>query len=451
MARPNFLLISIDSLRHDFCSFLNENENTMRFLEEFSKQSTVYEHAISPSVWTLPVHTSIFTGLYPAEHQVNDGETILGDHPTFAELLRDAGYETRSFTHNDWFRTAEMARGFEHEHTRMPGMIDNGITNVRNGLQDRSIEWVKKGTKQILEAPLVKCRKAFFRHRLKGARTVSNSISQLKDTSSPFCYMVHLNDVHHAYRPHIKYYREFGDEGLRALHKNVLYQRKLKENREAIHTGNFEIDEEQLPLMKDLYRASILQTDSLVEQLVNSLYEIEGAENTIVIIFGDHGDLIGEAGMFGHSFSVTEELIRVPLLIRDPTGQFGSSRQQSVVQLNDLYPTVLELAGETPPKTNSVSLLNGSRDAAFVQFEKTYNKLEYPHSSYPPFRQHAIWKSPNSKLVYYPDKDLLAKGSDPGLKSELEEHLARLKPVPPKGKSQLSDDIQQQLKEMGYL
>jgi arylsulfatase A-like enzyme len=451
MTRPNFLIISIDSLRHDFCSFLNENENTMRFLDDFAEQSTVYERAISPSVWTLPVHTSIFTGLYPTEHQINDGETILGDHPTFAELLSEAGYETRSFTHNDWFRTAEMVRGFEHEHTRMPGMIDNGITNIRNGVEDRSYELVKKGITQVSEAPLVKARKAVFRHHLKGSRTVSNSISRLKESSSPFCYMVHLNDVHHAYRPHISYYREFGTEGLRTLHKNVLYQQKLKNNREAIYTGNFKIDQKRLPLMKDLYRASILQTDRLVKRLVNTLSEIDEAENTVVIVFGDHGDLIGEEESFGHSFSVADELIRVPLLVHDPSGQLKPGRRQSIAQLNDIYPTVLELAGETPPETNSISLLDDSRNAAFVHFDKTGQEWEFPRSAYPPFRQHAIWKSTDSKLVYYPDEDREAEESNSKLRPELDEHFGRLNPVPSKGEARLSEDIQQQLKSMGYL
>lgn len=50
MVHPNFLLISIDSLRHDFCSFLNDGENTMTFLEKFAEKSTVFERAISPSV-----------------------------------------------------------------------------------------------------------------------------------------------------------------------------------------------------------------------------------------------------------------------------------------------------------------------------------------------------------------------------------------------------------------
>ncbi|QGN06526.1 hypothetical protein Hrd1104_03900 [Halorhabdus sp. CBA1104] len=96
---------------------------------------------------TLPVHTSIFTGLYPTEHQVNDENTVLGDHPTFAELLSEAGYETRSFTHNGWFKSGGMTRGFEHEHTRMPGMIGSGISNIRQGVDERNRRQFVKGAK----------------------------------------------------------------------------------------------------------------------------------------------------------------------------------------------------------------------------------------------------------------------------------------------------------------
>ncbi|WP_152422143.1 hypothetical protein [Natrialba asiatica] len=155
--------------------------------------------------------------------------------------------------------------------------------------------------------------------------------------------------------------------------------------------------------------------------------------------------------MFGHSFSVADELIRVPLLVYDPTEQLTSGRRRSIVQLNDLYLTILELAGEDPPETNSVSLLNESRDAAFVHYERADSELEYPQSAYPPFKQYATWKSPSSKLIYYPEEDRMA-GCDSGeLQSKLDDHLTQLNPVHPKGETQLSESVEQQLKNMGYL
>jgi|AntDeeMetagen192_2_1112575.scaffolds.fasta_scaffold00369_7 arylsulfatase A-like enzyme len=453
MSDPNFLLISVDSLRADFCSFLNDSEGTMDFLDDFAAESTVFEQAISPSVWTLPVHTSIFTGLYPREHQVNDEQAILGDHPTFAELLKREGYETRSFTHNGWFQSGGMTRGFTHDHTRMPGMVGYGVSNVKSGLRDGSRPELIKGIKQISEAPLVKGRKAFFRHRFKGARTVTNCFKRLANRSSPFCYMVHLNDVHHVYRPHINYIRHFSDAGLRELHTNVRYQEELKRNRHGIRTGRFEIDQAHIPLMKDLYRASILQADALIERLISRLKELAEYENTVVILFGDHGDLIGEEGMFGHSFSLADELIRVPLLIHDPTGYLDAGRRTDVIQLNDLYPTVLEMAGVAPPETNSISLSTASREAAFVHLLESTDGLEYPQEEYPPFEQYGVWTSPDSKLTYTSDRDetMESRGNEDELKAMLDTHLQQLQHVSTSGESDLDPATRSQLENMGYL
>ena len=453
MSDPNFLLISVDSLRRDFCGFLNESEDTMDFLNDFAEESTIFERAISPSIWTLPVHTSIFTGLYPAEHQVNDENTILGNHPTFAELLSEAGYETRSFTHNGWFKSGGMTRGFKHDHTRMPGMIGYGISNIRKGIDDCHRSQFAKGTKQVLEAPLVKGRKAFFRHRFKGRRTVKNCFERLKKRESPFCYMVHLNDVHHVYRPHIKYYRQFGDRGIRELHDNVRYQETLKKNRHEIYTGRYELNQDRLSLTKDLYRASILQADALIERLIDRLKLLDEYENTVIILFGDHGDLIGENGMFGHSYSLTDELIRVPLLVHDPTNQLDQGRRRDVVQLNDLYPTILEMAGLDVPGTNSVSLMEESRESAFVHLLESTNNLKYPASEYPPFEQYAIWRSPSSKLIYAPKKNSqkFVDDSSSEISEDLDEHLEELVRIPYEGESELSSSTKTQLKNMGYL
>jgi arylsulfatase A-like enzyme len=174
-------------------------------------------------------------------------------------------------------------------------------------------------------------------------------------------------------------------------------------------------------------------------------------ENTVIVLFGDHGDLIGEYGLFGHSFSVADELIRVPLLVHDPTGQLESGRRSDVVQLNDLYPTILELGGVTPPQTNSISLLDEAREAAYVHLLESKDNLEFQEDEYPPFEQYAIWKSPTSKYVYAPEETVEDDANDSMLFSSLQNHLDQLDPVPLEGENQLEDDVRDNLKDMGYL
>jgi arylsulfatase A-like enzyme len=453
MSDQNFLLISVDSLRHDFCSFLNNSEETMDFLEDLAAESTVFERAISPSVWTLPVHTSIFTGPYPAEHQVNDEQTVLGDHPTFAEILSENGYETRSFTHNGWFKSGGLTRGFDHDHTRMPGMVGYSVSNFRKGVDERDRRKFVNGAKQVLEAPVVKGQKMFFRYRYKGLRTVKNCFRRLEKRDSPFCYMVHLNDVRHVYRPHIKYYREVGERGIRELHENVRYQETLKDNRHEIYTGRYEIDQDRLDLTKDLYGASILQVDALIERLIDRLKSLGEYENTVMIFFRDHGDLIGENEMCGHSYSLADELIRVPLLVHGLTGQLEKGWRRDVVQLNDLYPTILKMAGLDAPETNSISLLDESRESAFVHLLESTDNIKFRVSDYYPFEQYAIWQSPSSKLVYAPEEDGRELDSDgkSTLAEELNEHLKGLMKIPSRGESELASSTRSQLENMGYL
>lgn len=115
--QPNILCISIDSLRRDFCSIYTESEDTTPFLNSISDELTIFQNAISPSCWTLQVHGSVFTGLYPPEHGVLDKNNSLGDHPTFAELLSRKGYDTQSFGYNGWFEAGDILRGFNHTPT----------------------------------------------------------------------------------------------------------------------------------------------------------------------------------------------------------------------------------------------------------------------------------------------------------------------------------------------
>ena len=143
----------------------------------------------------------------------------------------------------------------------------------------------------------------------------------------------------------------------------------------------------------------------------------------------------------------------MPLLIHDPTGQLEQGRRHDVVQLNDLYPTILEMAGLDVPETNSVSLMDESRESAFVHLLESTDNLKFPASEYPPFEQYAIWRSPSSKLVYAPEKDSreLVDDNHSGLSEDLDEHLKGLMKISSEGESELSSNTRTQLENMGYL
>ena len=87
-ARPNIVLITVESLRTDHMGFQGGRRDTTPFLDAFAAEAVVYENAHSVTSWTLPSHASIFTGLYPPAHQaVGPTGTLHASYTTTAEIL----------------------------------------------------------------------------------------------------------------------------------------------------------------------------------------------------------------------------------------------------------------------------------------------------------------------------------------------------------------------------
>ena len=95
-ARPNVILISIDTLRSDHLPAYGYKGITTPAIDRLAADGVVYERAFSHVPLTLPSHASIFTGLLPAHHGVRDNAAFQLDlkTPTLASMLRTHGYAT---------------------------------------------------------------------------------------------------------------------------------------------------------------------------------------------------------------------------------------------------------------------------------------------------------------------------------------------------------------------
>ncbi len=98
---------------------------------------------------------------------------------------------------------------------------------------------------------------------------------------------------------------------------------------------------------RNAYDSSIAYIDNQLGVLFSSLAEQGVLDNTVVIITSDHGELLGEHGLYGHSTSLYIEALRVPLLIRFPARAPQGVRVQQTISLRDIPPTVLDLVRGT--------------------------------------------------------------------------------------------------------
>lgn len=437
MNRPNLLFISIDSLRADAVSAIGSEMNTTPFLDSLADESTLFTSAFSNGIWTAPSHASIFTGLYPTEHGVYDGEAIsqgnvsLGDHPTLIQRLKATGYNTEAFYRLGWLDSGDILRGFEsdtgereEDHSNFGSILDSLSSKLPVGRT--LLRAIYRGT---------------FRGHMADENVLNPATSKLQSTSSLFCFFAHLNDAHWPYSPVKPFYNQFTDRSFPSLFWNRAY---VQTRMYSLEDNNWTPSSKQIDVMKHLYLGAVKQVDHHLESLITAIPD-DVLDETVVVIFGDHGEAFGEEGKLGHN-DIIPEVAHVPLLIKDPTGQLEKGRIDTPVQLADIYQTIGSLAGVSVPETNANDLTETLPESPVF----THAGQNAKDGSL--LRKYGVWRSPSDYLIWDSESDTIDQyGNADGLETELNHHLDKLDRVPPTRTKELDDDAKDRLRELGYL
>jgi arylsulfatase A-like enzyme len=296
---PNVLLVVLDTTRSDRLSLYGYERETTPNLERLAASSTVYDTAYATSTWTAPSHASLFTGLYPHGHGVTQMAWDLpAAQETLAELLRDAGYDT-------------------------VGIVGNPMVGRRLGFDQGFDEYYETWEESAAG---------------EGTHPAVRHLERFLDNrgSRPFLAFVNLIEPHSPYDSGKTYRGEFVAEDPPALEQN---------HWRAYYRGRKTFSDRELRHLGDLYDAELRYADELVGRLVALLEERRLLDETVLVVTSDHGENLGDHGMLDHVFSLYETTVRIPLLVRFP-GVFEPGRRVSApVQLVDLFPTLLGLAG----------------------------------------------------------------------------------------------------------
>lgn len=424
------ILIGIDTLRADHLSGYGYSRRTSPELERFAEQDAIlFERAHSSASWTLPSMTSVFTSTYPPRHGVESKDFRLNPSiPTIASTFQQAGWLTAAF--------------ITHIYVSHIFGLDSGFKQFN----ELSIDWGFQEGKQLRAGELNE-------HVFPWLQSHS------KDR---FFLYLHYFDPHWDYDPPAPYDKLYTipDYSGPASGKFSYLRQFLK-----IPNG---IQGDDLKQVVGLYDGEISYTDYHLGKLFEKLKALGLWNDSLVVVFADHGEEFEDHGSVHHVHSLYEELLHVPLLIKLPGGRPSGwqKRVPQVMQTLDIGPTVLQVAGLKQPQSfQGQSLLplmmgrEGDRTCYARLWRAQSYKISILRNGYKLVHIHKKKGGDSDELYYLPDDPQEQKplqDQNPEMVKQLREevlHWADQAPLAPaeKLKNQLDEGQEEQLKALGYL
>lgn len=297
--KPNVLLICLDTLRPDHLGCYGYERETSPELDKYAEKCVLFEQAVSAAAWTTPSHASIFTGLWPTTHKagyLSLGFDLSEDWTTIAELARRAGYRTGAITEGLAIAGGNgFSQGFDSYYDGPPD------TTIGNGLAEHTFE------------------------------RAENWLKDYKNT--PFFFFLHTYEIHLPYNAPMPWRTLFAPSERRGLPADA--------------EGLAETPAEKQHLL-DCYDGGIAYTDAYLGDFLDEVERMDIPENTVIIIFSDHGEAFWEHGDHGHTQNVYDETIRVLLMLRMPGEDAPTGRVKQQVCSMDLFGTLVELLDLKP-------------------------------------------------------------------------------------------------------
>jgi arylsulfatase A-like enzyme len=362
---PHLVLVVVDTLRADRMSIYGHDRQTTPFLDSMAEQLAVYERYQAVAPWTVPTHASMFSGLAPAEHGAQWGHPVYADpRPTLAEVLQAHGYETLGLSANHFVSTKHgFSRGFDR------------------------FELLKRPPAERTRALLARA-DAWLANR----------------STRPLFLFVNLMDTHIPYATGT-HAEEYGVEGSGPI---VSAREKWQ-----VSAGHRDFPDELKLQHTAAYDAAVRSADDAIAALDGMLERHGLGESSVFVVTSDHGDGLGQHAELGHSISVWEEQLAIPLLVRRPGVEGGrvSTRSSQLA----LMPSLLDWLGVPRPEhlREAASLADAppavTSDYRSYFSEQDRGKNRKMREQYPGLAA----RTPHMHVVYCGDYKLIV-GSDGG-------------------------------------
>ncbi len=435
MNKPNILWICTDQQRFDTIATLGNPHVSTPNIDRLVAEGVAFTHAYCQSPICTPSRASFLTGHYPSTVHINgNGLESFPDHPPLVtKTLADEGYDC------GLIGKLHLASAYQ----RIEPRVDDGYRYWQYSHAPRDdwptghdyADWVREQGASLREltasldgvpAPL---------HQTTWCiEKTMDFIQQARDAEQPWLASVNIYDPHPPFNPPAAYRAQFDPAEMPGPHfreSDLAQQAKLQAvdfQSQAQHPAELDIKSPVVPrsplnadwldaqgggerdakTLQAAYYAMIKLIDDQLGRLLDLLEATGQRENTVIIFMSDHGEMLGDHGLIQKGCRFYEGLVRVPMIWSWP-GHFATGvRSDALVELTDIAPTLLELAGEAvPEEMQGRSLLPILTGQQSPDRHRDFVRCEYYDALGLADQSHAtMYRDEQYKLVIYHGHDL---------------------------------------------
>jgi choline-sulfatase len=342
--RPNILVIQADQLAANFLSAYGNPIAVTPNIDSLASSGAVFESAYCNFPLCAPSRFSMMSGqLASTIGAYDNGAEFTSSTPTFAHYLRSMNYQT-TLAGKMHFVGADQLHGFEHRLTtdiypadfnwtgdwteKQSGHSNDKVTFTDSGICLRNVQ---------MEYDEEVCHRA--------ERKLYNLARGADDR--PFMLFTSISHPHDPYQCLQEHWDLYKHDDIDMPKTGSIPESELDPYslrlRAQYGLHDYEPSEEQVRVARHAYYGSVSYVDDMVGRLLGVLRKTGLEENTVVILTSDHGDMMGERGLW-YKKSFFEDSCRIPLIISGP--MIKQKRVDANVSLVDLLPTLVDIAAD---------------------------------------------------------------------------------------------------------
>jgi choline-sulfatase len=345
MSKPNFLILMADQLTaralRPYGNVVSKTPN----IDALAGAGVVFDSFYCNSPLCAPSRFSFLSGRHVSAIGAYDNAAEFSSQiPTFAHVLRDAGYQT-VLSGKMHFCGADQLHGFEERLTTDIYPADFGWTPDWTRFEERP-SWYHNMDSVTQAGPCARTNQIDFDDEtVFHARQKIFDMARSKDRR-PFCLVASMTHPHDPYVIPRRYWDRYRDADIDMPRVQLDAEALDPHSRRLRHVCGLDlqpIEAAQVRAARRAYYGAVSYVDDQVGVLLAALADAGFAQDTVVLLLADHGDMLGERGLW-YKMSFFEPACRIPLIVHSPR-RFAAGRIAHSASLIDVAPTLYELAG----------------------------------------------------------------------------------------------------------